>query len=99
MVEGLRLVSEAAEFAARCHSGQPRKGRGDEPYKHHLAEAANLLAAATGGKHANRGGDGAGGEVYERVGAGWLHDALCDTETTREEHLAAILLRVPVRVA
>jgi guanosine-3',5'-bis(diphosphate) 3'-pyrophosphohydrolase len=73
MVEGLRLVSEAAEFAARCHSGQPRKGRGDEPYVNHLAEVANLLAAATEGKDA------------ELVAAGWLHDTIEDTGTTREE--------------
>ena len=73
MVEGLRLVSEAAEFAARCHSGQARKGRSDEPYVNHLAEVANLLAAATEGKDA------------ELVAAGWLHDTIEDTGTTREE--------------
>jgi guanosine-3',5'-bis(diphosphate) 3'-pyrophosphohydrolase len=73
MVEGLRLVSEAAEFASRCHSGQARKGRADEPYVNHLAEVANLLAAATEGKDA------------ELVAAGWLHDTIEDTGTTREE--------------
>jgi (p)ppGpp synthase/HD superfamily hydrolase len=73
MVEGLPLVSEAAEFAARRHTGQARKGRGNEPYVNHLAEVANLLAAATEGKDA------------ELVAAGWLHDTIEDTETTREE--------------
>src|SRR5712672_1908364 len=46
---GLRLVSEAADFAARRHSGKARKGRGNEPYINHLAEVANLLATVTDG--------------------------------------------------
>jgi guanosine-3',5'-bis(diphosphate) 3'-pyrophosphohydrolase len=73
MLAGLRLVSEAAEFAARRHSGMSRKGRGNEPYINHLAEVANLLADAT---------DGADAEL---VAAGWLHDTVEDTDTTREE--------------
>ena len=73
MLAGIRLVSEAAELAARRHNGMARKGRGDEPYINHLAEVANLLAAAT---------DGADAEL---VGAGWLHDTIEDTETTRAE--------------
>jgi guanosine-3',5'-bis(diphosphate) 3'-pyrophosphohydrolase len=87
MVEGLRLVSEAAEFAARCHSGQQRKGRSNEPYVNHLAEVANLLAAATEGKDA------------ELVAAGWLHDTLEDTDTTREELLQDFGRRVADLVA
>ena len=67
------MVSEAAELAARRHSGMARKGRGDEPYINHLAEVANLLAEAT---------DGADAEL---VAAGWLHDTVEDTGTTREE--------------
>jgi guanosine-3',5'-bis(diphosphate) 3'-pyrophosphohydrolase len=73
MVPALRLVSEAAELAAHRHNGMARKGRGGEPYINHLAEVANLLAAAT---------DGADAEL---VAAGWLHDSIEDTETTREE--------------
>ena len=73
MLPALRLVSEAAEVAARCHNGMARKGRGDEPYINHLAEVANLLAAAT---------DGADPEL---VAAGWLHDAVEDGGTTTEE--------------
>jgi guanosine-3',5'-bis(diphosphate) 3'-pyrophosphohydrolase len=73
MLAGLRLVSEAADFAARRHSGMQRKGRGNEPYVNHLAEVANLLSAATEGADA------------ELVAAGWLHDTIEDTETTREE--------------
>jgi len=73
MLAPLRLVSEAAELAARRHNGLARKGRGNEPYINHLAEVANLLSAAT---------DGADAEL---VAAGWLHDTIEDTATTREE--------------
>ena len=73
MLAPLRLVSEAAELAARRHNGMARKGRGNEPYINHLAEVANLLSAATEGADA------------ELVAAGWLHDSIEDTETTREE--------------
>jgi (p)ppGpp synthase/HD superfamily hydrolase len=69
----LRLVSDAAEFAAHRHTGMQRKGRGSEPYINHLAEVANLLATATNGDDA------------DLVAAGWLHDTVEDTETTREE--------------
>ena len=73
MLAPLRMISEAAEFAARRHNGMARKGRGSEPYINHLAEVANLLSAAT---------DGADAEL---VAAGWLHDTIEDTETTCEE--------------
>jgi (p)ppGpp synthase/HD superfamily hydrolase len=73
MRSGLLMVSEAAELAARRHNGMARKGRGNEPYINHLAEVANLLARATEGIDP------------ELVAAGWLHDAIEDTETTREE--------------
>jgi guanosine-3',5'-bis(diphosphate) 3'-pyrophosphohydrolase len=73
MLPALRLVSEAAELAARRHNGMARKGRGNEPYINHLAEVANLLSIAT---------DGADADL---VAAGWLHDAIEDTETTAEE--------------
>src|ERR1700759_3135758 len=73
MLAPLCLVSEAAELAARRHNGMARKGRGSEPYINHLAEGANLLSAAT---------DGADAEL---IAAGWLHDTIEDTETTREE--------------
>ena len=73
MIPPIRLVSEAADLAARRHNGMARKGRGNEPYINHLAEVANLLATATEGADA------------ELVAAGWLHDSIEDTETTREE--------------
>ena len=73
MLPPLRLVSEAADLAARRHNGMARKGRGNEPYINHLAEVANILAEVT---------DGADAEL---VAAGWLHDTIEDTATTREE--------------
>jgi guanosine-3',5'-bis(diphosphate) 3'-pyrophosphohydrolase len=73
MLAPVRLVSEAAALAARRHNGMARKGRGNEPYVNHLAEVANLLSTAT---------DGADAEL---VAAGWLHDTIEDTATTRGE--------------
>ncbi|MGY3237728.1 (p)ppGpp synthase/HD superfamily hydrolase [Bradyrhizobium sp. USDA 4448] len=73
MLSPVRLVSEAAELAAHRHNGMARKGRGSEPYINHLAEVANLLATAT---------DGVDAEI---VAAGWLHDSIEDTDTTRAE--------------
>ncbi|WP_091882030.1 HD domain-containing protein [Bradyrhizobium sp. Rc2d] len=73
MLSPIRLVSEAADLAARRHNGMARKGRGNEPYINHLAEVANLLATAT---------DGADAEL---VAAGWLHDSIEDTDTTSKE--------------
>jgi len=69
----LVLVSRAADFAARCHAGQRRKGAAKEPYVNHLAEVAELLAVATDGSDA------------ALVAAGWLHDTIEDTSATREE--------------
>ncbi|KWV44769.1 phosphohydrolase [Bradyrhizobium macuxiense] len=82
MLPAIRLISEAAEFAARRHSGMARKGRSGEPYINHLAEVANLLAAVT---------DGADAEL---VAAGWLHDTIEDTATTRDELARAFSARV-----
>jgi guanosine-3',5'-bis(diphosphate) 3'-pyrophosphohydrolase len=87
MLTGLRLVSEAAEIAARRHSGQDRKGHPGEPYVNHLAEVANLLAAVT---------DGADAEL---VAAGWLHDVLEDTGTALEELTQRFGTRVAALVA
>jgi (p)ppGpp synthase/HD superfamily hydrolase len=72
-MNGLVLVSRAAEFAARAHVDQHRKGIAQEPYVNHLAEVADLLARAT---------DGADAAL---VAAGWLHDTLEDTPLTVED--------------
>jgi len=82
MLTGIRLVSEAAELAARRHNGQTRKGRGEEPYVNHLAEVANMLSAVTNGEDA------------ELVAAGWLHDTIEDSETTHDELAQRFGLRV-----
>jgi guanosine-3',5'-bis(diphosphate) 3'-pyrophosphohydrolase len=82
MLTGIRLVSEAAELAARRHNGQTRKGRGEEPYLNHLAEVANMLSAVTNGEDA------------ELVTAGWLHDTIEDSETTHDELAQRFGLRV-----
>jgi (p)ppGpp synthase/HD superfamily hydrolase len=86
MLEGLRLVSEAADLAARRHNGMARKGRGNEPYINHLAEVANLLAIATEGRDAGL------------VAAGWLHDTVEDTATTEYELAATFGNRVAALV-
>jgi (p)ppGpp synthase/HD superfamily hydrolase len=86
MLSGLRLVSEAADLAARRHNGMARKGRGNEPYVNHLAEVANILAEVT---------DGADAEL---VAAGWLHDTVEDTGTTRDELAARFGTRVAALV-
>ncbi len=72
-MSGLTLVSRAADFAARQHAGQRRKGAAKEPYINHLAEVAMLLAEATNGESA------------VLVAAGWLHDTVEDTGATRED--------------
>lgn len=70
---GMVLIARAADFAARVHAMQRRKGDAQEPYVNHLAEVALLLTEGTGG----------GDAVL--VAAGWLHDTLEDTATEREE--------------
>jgi GTP diphosphokinase / guanosine-3',5'-bis(diphosphate) 3'-diphosphatase len=76
-VNGLVLVSRAADFAAERHRDQRRKGKGQVPYINHLADVARLLAVATEGADA------------ELVAAGWLHDTVEDTATSREELISA----------
>jgi (p)ppGpp synthase/HD superfamily hydrolase len=68
-MNGLVLVSCAADFAAKRHKDQRRKGKGQVPYVNHLADVARLLAVATKGADP------------ELVAAGWLHD----TATSRDE--------------
>ena len=51
-VDGVLLTATAAEFAAKRHVNQRRKGAQAEPYVNHLAEVAALLAGATKGKDA-----------------------------------------------
>ena len=46
------LIIRAADFAARQHVNQRRKGAAGDPYINHLIEVAGLLAEATGGSDA-----------------------------------------------
>jgi (p)ppGpp synthase/HD superfamily hydrolase len=72
-MNGLVLVSCAADFAAERHKDQRRKGKGQMPYVNHLADVARLLAVATKGADP------------ELVAAGWLHDTVEDTATSHDE--------------
>ena len=49
MNEVIRILN-AADFAARKHTNQRRKGRAAEPYLNHVVEVANLVAEATDGR-------------------------------------------------
>jgi len=66
-------ITRAADYAARQHIAQKRKGDRAEPYINHLTEVAVLLAEATGGKDP------------ELIMGGLLHDTLEDTESTYED--------------
>ena len=63
-------LSQAADYAARQHGAQRRKGASAEPYINHLTEVAALLAEATDGN-----------DVVLVMG-GLLHDTLEDTDAT-----------------
>jgi GTP diphosphokinase / guanosine-3',5'-bis(diphosphate) 3'-diphosphatase len=67
------LISRAWNFAAQRHVSQRRKGIAQEPYVNHLAEVAELVATATGGRDANL------------VAAAVLHDTVEDTATLPTE--------------
>lgn len=73
MMNDLVLVSRAALFAAQKHSAMRRKGVAKEPYINHLAEVAYFLGQATDGTDS------------VLVAAGWLHDTVEDTDTSRED--------------
>ena len=66
-------LSQAADYAARQHIAQRRKGDRAEPYVNHLTEVAAMLAEAT---------DGADPVL---VMGGLLHDTLEDTDATYED--------------
>ncbi len=63
----------AAQFAARKHASQRRKGNSAEPYVNHLIEVARLLTELPATFDLNL------------VVAGFLHDTLEDTNATRSE--------------
>jgi (p)ppGpp synthase/HD superfamily hydrolase len=67
------LLARAADYAARQHIGQRRKGERAEPYINHLTEVAVLLAEATDGTDVTL------------LAGGLLHDTLEDTDATYED--------------
>lgn len=73
MSTDLVQVMHAADYAARQHISQRRKGERAEPYINHLTEVAALLAEATGGS-----------DPVLLMG-GLLHDTLEDTDATYED--------------
>src|SRR5690348_12399205 len=73
----------AADYAARQHIGQRRKGERAEPYINHLTEVAALLAEATNGCD------------HVLVMGGLLHDTIEDTGT----HLQDLVDRFGSEVA
>ncbi len=73
----LRLVLLAAQFAARKHRDQRRKGAHASPYINHPIAVANVLANEGGVRDASV------------LCAALLHDTIEDTETTAEELRAA----------
>jgi GTP diphosphokinase / guanosine-3',5'-bis(diphosphate) 3'-diphosphatase len=72
-MKDILILSRAWNFAAQRHSTQRRKGKAQEPYVNHLAEVAELVAAATDGQDSNL------------VAAAVLHDTVEDTGTLPAE--------------
>jgi guanosine-3',5'-bis(diphosphate) 3'-pyrophosphohydrolase len=75
MSTDLVRLAHAADYAARQHIAQRRKGPRAEPYVNHLTEVAALLAEATDGSD------------VALLMAGLLHDTLEDTDATYEDLL------------
>ena len=73
LAHDLVRLSHAADYAARQHIAQRRKGERAEPYVNHLTEVTALLAEATDGS-----------DVVLLMG-GLLHDTLEDTDATYED--------------
>src|SRR5689334_16924058 len=66
-------LARAADYAARQHIAQRRKGERAEPYINHLTEVAALLAEATEGSD------------HVLVIGGLLHDTIEDTDTRPQD--------------
>lgn len=72
MSDAVRLVTRAADFAARGHAGQTRKGARRDPYINHLAEVAALVAASPAAD-------------ADTVAAAYLHDLVEDGHASQDE--------------
>ncbi|MGI9386394.1 MAG: HD domain-containing protein [Methyloligellaceae bacterium] len=73
MILSHRDLVRAADFAARKHATQTRKGEAREPYINHLTEVTHILAVSP-----------AGGDLGLLMAA-LLHDTVEDTDTTFDE--------------
>jgi len=73
MFDAIRLVADAADFAARRHCGQKRKGASGAPYINHLIEVADLVAKTPAGRDP------------ELVAAALLHDVVEDGHAAAAE--------------
>jgi (p)ppGpp synthase/HD superfamily hydrolase len=71
-MNALIAVMRAADFAAKAHTHQRRKGEAKEPYVNHLLEVANLVTEATSGTDTNI------------IIAALLHDTIEDQGVTAE---------------
>jgi len=65
-------IMRGADFAARKHTSQKRKGEEAEPYINHLIEVAALVAEATDG-------------LSDAIAAALLHDIVEDQRVTNAE--------------
>jgi (p)ppGpp synthase/HD superfamily hydrolase len=72
MSEAIQLITRAADFAARRHTGQTLKGAKAAAYVNHLAEVAALAARPADGD-------------AELVAAAYLHDVVEDEHASAEE--------------
>ena len=72
-IAAVHEVLRAADFAARKHAGQRRKGGAAEPYINHLLEVAELVASVLSEPDPNL------------VMAALLHDSIEDVGVNREE--------------
>jgi (p)ppGpp synthase/HD superfamily hydrolase len=88
-VTTIKLILDAATFAAHRHRDQRRKGDENHPYINHPLEVANMLASIGGIDDA------------DILTAAILHDTVEDTETTPDElrarfgdHVTELVLEV-----
>ncbi|NNE68066.1 MAG: bifunctional (p)ppGpp synthetase/guanosine-3',5'-bis(diphosphate) 3'-pyrophosphohydrolase [Pyrinomonadaceae bacterium] len=73
MSESTLLIITAANFAAKKHSGQMRKGKASEPYINHPIEVARLISDVGGITDA------------DIIAAAILHDTVEDTDTSLDD--------------
>ncbi|NWH08194.1 MAG: bifunctional (p)ppGpp synthetase/guanosine-3',5'-bis(diphosphate) 3'-pyrophosphohydrolase [Alphaproteobacteria bacterium] len=71
------FLARVVAFAASAHVGHRRRGLAQEPYFNHLAEVAQLVAEATGGRDINV------------IAAAYLHDTVEDVGVTADQLRAA----------